>query len=79
MRRLAAELPDSATVHPTHGFGSFCSASATSGHDASTIAQEKQLNPALNQDEDQWVADVLAVAPAALLVAESAAGGPAPG
>ena len=26
VRRLAAELPDEVAVYPTHGFGSFCSA-----------------------------------------------------
>ena len=36
VRRLADELPDQVAVYPTHGFGSFCSATPTSG-DASTI------------------------------------------
>ncbi len=31
VRRLADELPDSAAVLPTHGFGSFCSATPTTG------------------------------------------------
>ncbi len=31
VRRLAAELPADAMVCPTHGFGSFCSATPTSG------------------------------------------------
>ncbi len=30
-RRLASELPDDVPVCPTHGFGSFCSATPTSG------------------------------------------------
>ena len=58
--RLADELPDGASVLPTHGFGSFCSAGSTSGSDASTIGQEKQANPALTDAEQSWVADVLA-------------------
>jgi glyoxylase-like metal-dependent hydrolase (beta-lactamase superfamily II)/rhodanese-related sulfurtransferase len=58
--RLADELPDGASVLPTHGFGSFCSAGSTSGSDASTIGQEKQDNPALTDSEQSWVADVLA-------------------
>jgi glyoxylase-like metal-dependent hydrolase (beta-lactamase superfamily II)/rhodanese-related sulfurtransferase len=56
--RLAAELPDSAQVLPTHGFGSFCSATQSEAT-ASTIGQEKRLNPALTQDEEQWVDDLL--------------------
>jgi glyoxylase-like metal-dependent hydrolase (beta-lactamase superfamily II) len=36
VRRLAAELPAQAAVLPTHGFGSFCAATPTSG-EASTI------------------------------------------
>src|SRR4051794_21000574 len=44
-RRLAAELPDPTAVYPTHGFGSFCSATQSSGI-ASTIGQEKLANPA---------------------------------
>jgi hydroxyacylglutathione hydrolase len=29
--RLADELPDTAAVYPTHGFGSFCSATQSDG------------------------------------------------
>ncbi|GGB89597.1 MBL fold metallo-hydrolase [Knoellia flava] len=58
--RLADELPDHAHVLPTHGFGSFCSAGSTGDTTASTIGAEKRQNPALTQDEEQWVADTLA-------------------
>jgi glyoxylase-like metal-dependent hydrolase (beta-lactamase superfamily II)/rhodanese-related sulfurtransferase len=58
-RRLARELPDDAEVCPTHGFGSFCSASATSGT-SSTIRVEKRVNPALTLDEAQYVETLLA-------------------
>src|ERR1700735_4038567 len=58
-RRLASELPDDAEVCPTHGFGSFCSASATTGT-SSTIAAEKRVNPALTQDEAHYVDSLLA-------------------
>lgn len=58
--RLAEELPDQAAVLPTHGFGSFCSAGSTEGATDSTIGAEKQVNPVLTQDEQQWVTDVLA-------------------
>jgi hydroxyacylglutathione hydrolase len=57
--RLAAELPDAAQVLPTHGFGSFCSATQSEAT-ASTIGQEKRSNPALTQDEQAWVEELLA-------------------
>jgi hydroxyacylglutathione hydrolase len=59
LRRLAAQLPDQAAVHPTHGFGSFCAATV-SGADSSTIGEERAVNPALALDEDSYVADLLA-------------------
>ena len=58
-RRLADELPDQTAVLPTHGFGSFCSATETSG-DASTIGYEKRSNPALRLGEDAYVEMLLA-------------------
>jgi glyoxylase-like metal-dependent hydrolase (beta-lactamase superfamily II)/rhodanese-related sulfurtransferase len=59
-RRLADELPDEAAVYPTHGFGSFCSATQNDGTTASTIGQEKLSNPALQLDEQQYVDELLA-------------------
>jgi glyoxylase-like metal-dependent hydrolase (beta-lactamase superfamily II) len=58
-RRLAGMAPGGAQVLPTHGFGSFCSA-GTAEVDASTIAAERGRNPALTQDEDEFVAALLA-------------------
>jgi glyoxylase-like metal-dependent hydrolase (beta-lactamase superfamily II)/rhodanese-related sulfurtransferase len=58
-RRLATELPDTTAVYPTHGFGSFCSATQSSGT-TSTIGQEKLGNPALTSDEERYVTDLLA-------------------
>jgi hydroxyacylglutathione hydrolase len=58
-RRLVAELPADAAVYPTHGFGSFCSATPTSG-DASTIGEQATTNPALTQDEQTYVDTLLA-------------------
>ncbi|WP_153504523.1 MBL fold metallo-hydrolase [Cumulibacter manganitolerans] len=58
--RLAEELPEHTHVLPTHGFGSFCSAGSTGDVTESTIGREKRQNPALTQDEQQWVADTLA-------------------
>lgn len=60
IHRLADELPEHAEVLPTHGFGSFCSAGSTGGSTESTIGEEKRINPALTQEEEEWVADTLA-------------------
>ncbi len=57
--RLAEELPDETEVFPTHGFGSFCSATQSEAA-ASTIGQEKVANPALTQDEEEYVEQLLA-------------------
>ena len=56
--RLAALLPGVTPVFPTHGFGSFCAATPTSGS-SSTIAGECRSNPALIEDEDTFVARLL--------------------
>jgi hydroxyacylglutathione hydrolase len=57
--RLVAELPADAAVMPTHGFGSFCSATPTSG-DASTIGEQVRTNPALTLAEQDYVDTLLA-------------------
>jgi glyoxylase-like metal-dependent hydrolase (beta-lactamase superfamily II)/rhodanese-related sulfurtransferase len=59
VRRLAAELPAEAAVMPTHGFGSFCSATPTSG-DTSTIGEQTSVNPALTLAEQDYVDTLLA-------------------
>ena len=59
VRRLAAELPGEVEVLPTHGFGSFCSATPTTGT-ASTIGEQRQVNPALTQAEAEYVATLIA-------------------
>lgn len=58
-RRLADQLPQGARIWPTHGFGSFCSATAAAG-DGSTLGQEQQVNPALVLGEDAFVTQTLA-------------------
>jgi glyoxylase-like metal-dependent hydrolase (beta-lactamase superfamily II)/rhodanese-related sulfurtransferase len=67
--RLASELPDDTPVWPTHGFGSFCTASpgsAAQGSAApgpgrtSTIGQEKLANPVLRLAEHEYVTELLA-------------------
>jgi hydroxyacylglutathione hydrolase len=57
--RLATTLPDETKVYPTHGFGSFCSATQAEG-EHSTIGQEKHVNPVLTQDEEGYVNRLLA-------------------
>ncbi len=60
VRRLAGELPDHVAVYPTHGFGSFCSATPTSGEE-STIGREREINAALLQaDEDAFTKELVA-------------------
>ena len=58
VRRIAT-LPDDAAVYPTHGFGSFCSATQSDAA-RSTVGREKSVNPALTRDEDAYVRELLA-------------------
>jgi len=55
---LAETLPDGAQVWPTHGFGSFCAASAAGG-DSSTLGHEKQVNPVLRLACEDFVSETL--------------------
>jgi hydroxyacylglutathione hydrolase len=59
VRRLAGDLPDPVAVYPTHGFGSFCSATPASGT-SSTIGAERVSNIALTSDEESFVKELLA-------------------
>ena len=59
VRRLADELPGDVAVLPTHGFGSFCSATPTTGT-SSTVDEQRIENPALTQDEERFVEELLA-------------------
>ncbi|AQS65947.1 rhodanese-like domain-containing protein [Streptomyces pactum] len=58
--RLADQLEDQVAVLPTHGFGSFCSSSPAGGEQHSTMGAEKAANPALVQDVDTFVEELLA-------------------
>ena len=58
VRRLAETLPADVAVLPTHGFGSFCSATPTTST-SSTISQQRKENPALTQDEEDFVRTLL--------------------
>jgi glyoxylase-like metal-dependent hydrolase (beta-lactamase superfamily II) len=64
-QRRLAELPDEATVWPTHGAGSFCSAPPSTER-VNTVGREKAANPllqapgrgqfSLRRYWDRWVA-----------------------
>ncbi|MEV0002894.1 MBL fold metallo-hydrolase [Micromonospora sp. NPDC050980] len=58
-RKLTDLLPDGAQVWPTHGFGSFCSASQADAPE-STIGREKEANPVLRLAADRFVTETLA-------------------
>ncbi|MGW1681514.1 MBL fold metallo-hydrolase [Saccharopolyspora sp. NPDC002376] len=57
-RKLADLLPAGARIWPTHGFGSFCSATQASG-DSSTIGEQQSVNPALSLAEHDFVETTL--------------------
>jgi hydroxyacylglutathione hydrolase len=57
--RIVELLEDEVSVRPTHGFGSFCAATATSG-DSSLLADEKRTNPALLLDKQDFIVQTLA-------------------
>ena len=59
VQRLATDLAGETGVFPTHGFGSFCSATQAAGGYESTIGKEKLGNPALTQNESDFVEVVL--------------------
>jgi glyoxylase-like metal-dependent hydrolase (beta-lactamase superfamily II)/rhodanese-related sulfurtransferase len=59
MRRLRDDVTHTAALYPTHGFGSFCSATATVGT-ASTLADQILGNPAFHVDEDTFVEELIA-------------------
>jgi len=58
VRRLGGEVAGDAQVMPTHGFGSFCSATETVGL-ASTVAEQHRSNPAFRLGQDEFVAELL--------------------
>ncbi|MCG5218563.1 MBL fold metallo-hydrolase [Streptosporangium sp. KLBMP 9127] len=60
VRKLVDALPGGTRVWPTHGFGSFCAASPTSGGDESTLARERLINPVLRLAAEEFVDVVLA-------------------
>jgi glyoxylase-like metal-dependent hydrolase (beta-lactamase superfamily II)/rhodanese-related sulfurtransferase len=57
--RITEFLDDMTPIFPTHGFGSFCAATSTSGS-SSTIQDEKKSNPALQLTVERFVSETLA-------------------
>jgi glyoxylase-like metal-dependent hydrolase (beta-lactamase superfamily II) len=58
-RKLADAVPAGAQLWPTHGFGSFCSASPAS-EVGGTIGEQQDVNPALTLGEADFVEQTLA-------------------
>ena len=59
VHRITEFLDDAAPIFPTHGFGSFCAATSTSGS-SSNIQDEKKGNPALLLTVERFVRETLA-------------------
>ena len=59
MRRIAEAVDPQTDVYPTHGFGSFCSATATVGN-SSTVGQQMATNPAFLVDQEAFVKELIA-------------------
>jgi glyoxylase-like metal-dependent hydrolase (beta-lactamase superfamily II)/rhodanese-related sulfurtransferase len=81
VHRLVDELPPGTPIFPSHGFGSFCAATPTSG-DSSTVGEQATVNPALTQDEqtfvDQLIAGLTAIPAWYAFMGPANAAGPAP-
>ena len=58
VRWMLDHLPPGAGVHPTHGFGSFCSSTPCGGTE-STIGAERRINPAARMDCGTFVRTLL--------------------
>ncbi|MGH7691427.1 MAG: MBL fold metallo-hydrolase [Candidatus Dormibacteria bacterium] len=62
--RRVAQLPDELELYPTHGFGSFCSSGSTSSAlgagDQTTLGAQRTANPALREEEQEFVRELLA-------------------
>jgi glyoxylase-like metal-dependent hydrolase (beta-lactamase superfamily II)/rhodanese-related sulfurtransferase len=57
--RITQFLDGATPIFPTHGFGSFCAATSTSGS-SSNIQEEKRGNPALQLTVERFVSETLA-------------------
>jgi hydroxyacylglutathione hydrolase len=59
VRHLAEVLPEDAVLLPTHGFGSFCAATAAGAVQRSTIGRERAVNAVFGLAEDAYVTQTL--------------------
>ncbi len=57
--RLADSLPDDASIHPTHGFGSFCASVSSDEESDGRLGTERSVNIALTTSEDAFVERLL--------------------
>jgi len=58
--RLLGALDPATTLHPTHGFGSFCAGSTPEGIEGEvTIGEQRQINAALTTDRERFVAELV--------------------
>ena len=57
--RLLGALDPATTLHPTHGFGSFCAGSTVEAEGA-TIGDEQHSNPVLTTNRERFVTDLVA-------------------
>lgn len=57
--RLLGALDPATTLHPTHGFGSFCAGGATTAP-GGTIGDQRRTNPALTTPRERFVAELVA-------------------
>ena len=57
--RLLGALDPDTTLHPTHGFGSFCASTAPSG-EGGTIGDQLRANPVLTTNRERFVAELVA-------------------
>ncbi|MEU4804715.1 rhodanese-like domain-containing protein [Actinosynnema sp. NPDC023587] len=58
-RDLAGQVDPAATLHPTHGFGSFCSSGPATGAGASTVGEQRSANHALTDHDEQHFVNTL--------------------
>jgi glyoxylase-like metal-dependent hydrolase (beta-lactamase superfamily II)/rhodanese-related sulfurtransferase len=58
VRWMLDHLPQETAVHPTHGFGSFCSSTACAGTET-TIGAERDVNPAARLDCETFIKSML--------------------
>ena len=59
MQRLPQIVSNDVPVYPTHGFGSFCSATATVGTH-STLLEQMRANPVFHTDEETYIRELIA-------------------